>query len=118
MYRRQRSVHWSDTQRWDEAMLQEDTRMLARRNQPKLKPKIRRRPISGLSSGCRIHLESWQVYGEEAPEGKYEAMTRQGPTTGKCHAYHKGLGPQTCARTYQETPDITVKQTNENVIIK
>ncbi|KAG0595463.1 hypothetical protein M758_UG168600, partial [Ceratodon purpureus] len=74
---------------------------------PKSRPKIGHRPINGLSSGYRIHLESWQVYGEEAPEGKFEAKTRQGSMTGKCHEYHMDLGRLTFAQTCQETLDTT-----------
>jgi hypothetical protein len=66
-----------------------------------------RKSINGLSSGCRIRLEFWQEYDEEAPGEKFEATTMQGQEIGRCPGYHKVLEQQTCVQTCQGTRDTT-----------
>jgi len=62
---------------------------------------------------CRKGLRSLQVYGGEAPLGRYVEVSTPDPRIDKCHGYHMLLVRQICVQTYPKilgTAAIKIKE--------
>lgn len=66
------------------------------------------KPFNWMPHGCKMHRGFWQVYGEEAHEGRCVEVSMLNQATERCFGCHMLLEPQTSSQTCPEIPSITV----------